>query len=80
MTAKYNQEQIDKIQAFIDSPLCKTNTDARRHFNMNGVRLKELAREGKLRLKPTLSKTMIARMGNAANKIKKSLKKEAVHG
>ena len=72
MTAKYSQEQIDKIQAFIDSPLCRTNTDVRRHFHMNGIKLKELHAKGLLKLKPTLSKTMVARMGNAANRIKKS--------
>jgi len=76
----YNQELCDTIQAFIDSPLCKTNTDARRHFKMNGEKLKELQAKGLLRLKPTASKTMVARMGNTANRIKKSLIKEAVHG
>ena len=76
----YNQELCDTIQAFIDSPLCKTNTDARRHFKMNGIKLKELHEKGFIKLKATLSKSMVARMGNAANRIKKSLIKEAVHG
>jgi hypothetical protein len=76
----YNRQLIDEIQAFIDSPLCKTNTDVRRHFKMNGIKLKELQTKGLLKLKPTLSKTMVARMGNAANRIKKFLIKEATHG
>ncbi len=64
----YNRQFIDEIQAFIDSPQCRTNTDARRHFKMNGIKLKELQAQGLLKLKPTASKTMVARMGNAANK------------
>lgn len=76
----YNQELINEIQAFIDSPQCKTNTDARRHFSMNGVKLKELASQGLIKLKPTLSKRMVSLIGNAANRKKKSLKREAVHG
>lgn len=76
----YNQETCNEIQAFIDSPQCKTNTDVRRHFKMNGIKLKELQNKGLIKLKPTLSKSMVARMGNAANRIKKSLKREAVHG
>ena len=76
----YNRQFIDEIQAFIDSPQCRTNTDARRHFKMNGIKLKELQAKGLLKLKPTLSKTMVARMGNAANRIKKSLNREVAHG
>lgn len=76
----YNQELINEIQAFIDSPQCRTNTDARRHFKMNGTRLKELAAQGLLKLKPTLSKSMVARIGNEAYRIKKSLTKEVVDG
>ena len=76
----YNRQLCDEIQAFIDSPLCKTNTDARRHFKMNGKKLKELQAKGLLKLKPTASKTTVARMGNAANRIKKSLKREATNG
>lgn len=66
----YNQELYDSIQAFIDSPQCKTNTDVRRHFKMNGVKLKELQEKGVLKIKPTLSKSRISRMGNEANRIK----------
>lgn len=76
----YNRQLCDEIQAFIDSPLCRTNTDARRHFKINGNKLKELQAKGLLKLKPTASKTMVARMGNAANRMKKSLKREAAHG
>lgn len=67
----YNQQFIDEIQAFINSPQCKTNTDARRHFKINGIKLKELQEKGMLKLKPTLSKTMVSRIGNEANRIKK---------
>jgi hypothetical protein len=66
----YNRQLCDEIQAFIDSPLCKTNTDARRHFKINNVKLKELHDKGLIKLKGTLSKTMVARMGNAARKEK----------
>lgn len=76
----YNEQFIKEIQAFIDSPQCKTNTDARRHFKMNGIKLKELQSKGLLKLKPTLSKRMVSLIGNEANRIKKSLKREAVHG
>lgn len=76
----YNKELCDTIQAFIDSPQCKTNTDARRHFSMNGVKLKELAAQGLIKLKPTLSKRMVSLMGNEANRKKKSLKREVAHG
>jgi len=76
----YNQELINEIQAFIDSPQCKTNTDVRRHFKMNGIKLKELHAQGIIKLKPTASKTMVARMGNEAYRIKKSLTKEVVDG
>lgn len=76
----YNQATCNEIQAFIDSPQCKTNTDARRHFKMNGMKLKELHDKGMIKLKPKLSKSMVARMGNAANKLKKSLNKELVNG
>jgi hypothetical protein len=74
----YNQELINEIQAFIDSPQCRTNTDARRHFKMNGSKLKELAAKGLL--KPTLSKSIVARIGNEAYRIKKSLTKEVIDG
>jgi len=76
----YNQELINEIQAFINSPQCRTNTDVRRHFKMNGIKLKELAAQGLLKLKPTLSKSMVARIGNEAYRIKKSLTKEVVDG
>lgn len=76
----YNRQLIDKIQAFIDSPQCRTNTDARRHFKMNGIKLKELQAQGLIKLKGTLSKKMVSRLGNEANRIKKSLQREAVHG
>lgn len=76
----YNQELINEIQAFIDSPLCRTNTDVRRHFKMNGIKLKELHAKGLIKLKPTVSKSMVARMGNEANRIKKSLQREVTHG
>ena len=76
----YNRQLCDEIQAFINSPLCRTNTDVRRHFKMNGEKLKELQAKGLLKLKPTVSKTIVARMGNAANRMKKSLKREAAHG
>jgi hypothetical protein len=76
----YNRQFCDEIQAFIDSPLCRTNTDVRRRFKMNGDKLKDLQAKGLLKLKPTVSKTMVARMGNEANRIKKSLKREAAHG
>ena len=76
----YNRQLCDEIQAFIDSPLCRTNNDTRKRFKINNVKLKELQAKGLLKLKPTASKTMVARMGNAANRIKKSLKREAVHG
>ena len=66
----YNRQLCDEIQAFIDSPLCRTNTDARRHFKINNDKLKDLASKGLIKLKPTSSKTMVARMGNAANKAK----------
>jgi hypothetical protein len=66
----YNKQLCDEIQAFIDSPLCRTNTDARRRFKMNGERLKKLQAKGLLKLKPTVSKTVVARMGNAAYKLK----------
>jgi hypothetical protein len=75
----YNQELCDTIQSFINSSQCKTNTDIRRHFKMNGTKLKELAGKGLIKLKPTLSKRMVALMGNAAHRKKKSLKGEA-HG
>jgi hypothetical protein len=64
----YNKQLCDEIQAFIDSPLCRTNTDVRRRFKMNSERLKKLQDKGLLKLKPTVSKTMVARMGNAAYK------------
>jgi hypothetical protein len=76
----YNRQLCDEIQAFIDSPLCRTNTDARRHFKINNDKLKELHDKGLIKLKGTLSKKMVARMGNAAYRIKKSLIKEAAHG
>jgi hypothetical protein len=76
----YNRQLIDEIQTFIDSPQCRTNTDARRHFKMNGIKLKELQAQGLIRLKGTLSKKMVSRLGNEANRIKKSLQREAVHG
>jgi len=76
----YNRQLCDEIQAFIDSPLCRTNTDARRHFKINNDKLKELHDKGLIKLKGTLSKKMVARMGNAAYRIKKSLTKEAAHG
>jgi hypothetical protein len=76
----YNRQLCDEIQAFIDSPLCRTNTDARRHFKINGDKLKDLASKGLIKLKPTSSKSMVARMGNAANRMKKSLKREVAHG
>ena len=76
----YNRQLCDEIQAFINSPLCRTNTDVRRHFKMNGEKLKELQAKGLLKLKPTVSKTIVARMGNAANRMKKSLKREVAHG
>lgn len=64
----YNRQLCDEIQAFIDSPLCRTNTDARRHFKINNDKLKDLARKGLIKLKPTSSRSMVARMGNAAYK------------
>lgn len=76
----YNQELYDNIQAFIDSPKCRTNTDVRRHFKMNGIKLKELHAQGIIKLKPTASKTMVARMGNEAYRIKKSLQREVANG
>jgi hypothetical protein len=76
----YNRQLCDEIQSFIDSPLCRTNTDVRRRFKMNGEMLKKLQAKGLLKLKPTASKTIVARMGNAANRVKKSLKREAAHG
>jgi len=76
----YNRQLCDEIQAFIDSPLCRTNNDTRKRFKINGDKLKDLASKGLLKLKPTASKTMVARMGNAANRMKKSLKREAAHG
>jgi hypothetical protein len=76
----YNRQLFDEIQAFIDSPLCRTNTDARRHFKINNDKLKELHNKGLIKLKGTLSKKMVARMGNEAHRIKKSLKREAAHG
>jgi hypothetical protein len=39
-----------------------------------------LQAQGLLKLKPTASKTMVARMGNEANRIKKSLNREVAHG
>jgi len=76
----YNRQLLDEIQAFIDSPLCRSNTDARRHFKINNVKLKELHDKGLIKLKGTLSKSVVARMGNAAYRIKKSLTKEVAHG
>jgi hypothetical protein len=76
----YNRQLCDEIQAFIDSPLCRTNTDARRHFKINNDKLKELHDKGLIKLKGTLSKKMVARMGNEAHRMKKSLKREAAHG
>jgi len=76
----YNRQLLDEIQAFIDSPQCRTNTDARRHFKMNGIKLKELQAQGLIRLKGTLSKKMVSKLGNAANRIKKSLNREVAHG
>jgi len=76
----YNQELCDTIQAFINSPVCRTNTDVRRHFKINNTKLKDLANKGLIKLKPTLSKSMVARMGNAAHRQKKHLTREAVNG
>lgn len=76
----YNRQLCDEIQAFIDSPLCRTNYDARKRFKINNVKLKELHEKGLIKLKGALSKKMVSRMGNAANRMKKSLKREAAHG
>ena len=76
----YNRQLCDEIQAFIDSPLCRSNYDARKRFKINNVKLKELHEKGLIKLKGTLSKKIVSRMGNEAHRIKKSLTKEAAHG
>ena len=76
----YTQEDCDRIQQFINSPNCRSNTDVSRHFKIKTNKLKELHSQGLIKLKATLSKTMVARMGNAANKMKQSLKREVAHG
>ena len=67
----YNQALYDEIQAFIDSDKCITNADVRRHFKMNGIKLNELHRQGLIKLKPKLSRKLVAIMGNQANRAKK---------